>query len=113
MGTCGLVAMTSAPHAEGRQFDPGQVYFSFYCRSIMAFAIKTHEVPTSIPGAPPQTNGRHPAAGWLRALSSPPAAATASGSSPRGGGGKTFLLKLDSCGVRTHALADWRLKPAP
>jgi hypothetical protein len=26
MGTCGLVAMTSAPHAEGRQFDPGQVY---------------------------------------------------------------------------------------
>ena len=27
-GTCGLVAMTSAQHAEGRQFDPGQVYFS-------------------------------------------------------------------------------------
>ena len=26
-GTCGLVAMTSASHAEGRQFDPGQVYF--------------------------------------------------------------------------------------
>ena len=26
-GTCGLVAMTSAQHAEGRQFDPGQVYF--------------------------------------------------------------------------------------
>ena len=25
-GTCGLVAMTSAPHAEGRQVDPGQVY---------------------------------------------------------------------------------------
>ena len=24
--TCGLVAMTSAAHAEGRQFDPGQVY---------------------------------------------------------------------------------------
>ena len=23
---CGLVAMTSASHAEGRQFDPGQVY---------------------------------------------------------------------------------------
>ena len=22
-------------------------------------------------------------------------------------------LKNDSCGVRTHALADWRLKPAP
>ena len=26
--TCGLVAMTSASHAEGRQFDPGQVYFT-------------------------------------------------------------------------------------
>ena len=24
--TCGLVAMTSAPHAKGRQLDPGQVY---------------------------------------------------------------------------------------
>ena len=24
--TCGLVAMTSVQHAEGRQFDPGQVY---------------------------------------------------------------------------------------
>ena len=24
--TCGLVAMTSASHAEGRQFDPGQVF---------------------------------------------------------------------------------------
>ena len=29
-GTCGLVAMTSASHAEGRQFDPGQVY-CFHC----------------------------------------------------------------------------------
>ena len=26
VSTCGLVAMTSAPHAEGRQVDPGQVY---------------------------------------------------------------------------------------
>ena len=25
-GTCGLVAMTSASHAEGCQLDPGQVY---------------------------------------------------------------------------------------
>ena len=25
-GTCGLVAMMSASHVEGRQFDPGQVY---------------------------------------------------------------------------------------
>ena len=23
------------------------------------------------------------------------------------------VAKSDSCGVRTHALADWRLKPAP
>ena len=28
--TCGLAAMTSAPHAEGRQFDPGQVYVDLY-----------------------------------------------------------------------------------
>ena len=28
--TCGLVAMTSASHAEGGQFDPGQVY-DFSC----------------------------------------------------------------------------------
>ena len=27
--TCGLVAMTSASHAEGRQFDPGQVYIPY------------------------------------------------------------------------------------
>ena len=26
LSTCGLMAMTSAQHAEGRQFDPGQVY---------------------------------------------------------------------------------------
>ena len=32
--TCGLVAMTSAPHAEGRQFDPGQVYFSISIRLV-------------------------------------------------------------------------------
>ena len=30
--TCGLVVMTSASHAEGRQFDPGQVY-SWYKRN--------------------------------------------------------------------------------
>ena len=28
--TCGLVAMTSAQHAEGRQFDPGWVYSIVY-----------------------------------------------------------------------------------
>ena len=28
-GTSGLVAMTSASHAEGRQFDPGLVYIFF------------------------------------------------------------------------------------
>ena len=31
-GTCGLVAMTSAQHAEGRQFEPGQVYFHRFHR---------------------------------------------------------------------------------
>ena len=34
MGACGLVAMTSASHAEGRQFDPGQVYLSLSIRVI-------------------------------------------------------------------------------
>ena len=29
--TCGLVAMTSASHAEGRQSDPGQVYLRLAC----------------------------------------------------------------------------------
>ena len=57
--TCGLVAMTSASHAEGRQFDPGQVYFF-------------HSSPQCC-----------------------------------------WRLQNDSCGVRTHALADWRLEPPP
>ena len=30
LGTCGLVAMASASLAEGRQFDPGQVYLLFF-----------------------------------------------------------------------------------
>ena len=34
-GTCGLVAMTSASHAEGRQFDPGQVYVLQYSRQTL------------------------------------------------------------------------------
>ena len=37
--TCGLVAMTSAPHAEGRQFDPGQVYFSISNRFVSQQAL--------------------------------------------------------------------------
>ena len=32
--TCGLVAMTSASHAEGCQFDPGQVYWT--CQSLLS-----------------------------------------------------------------------------
>ena len=36
--TCGLVAMTSASHAEGRQFDPGQVYFATCSGGAMHFA---------------------------------------------------------------------------
>ena len=31
--TCGLAAMTSASHAEGRQLDPGQVYIIPGCHS--------------------------------------------------------------------------------
>ena len=34
-GTCGLVAMTSASHGEGRQFDPGQVYREIACASTL------------------------------------------------------------------------------
>ena len=33
MSTCGLVAMTSASHAEGRQVNPGQVYDSSHASS--------------------------------------------------------------------------------
>ena len=33
VSTRGLVAMTSAQHAEGRQFDPGRVYALQYDRS--------------------------------------------------------------------------------
>ena len=36
--TCGLVAMTSASHAEGRQFDPGQVYFLWVKSNPLFFA---------------------------------------------------------------------------
>ena len=32
--TCGLVAMTSAQHAEGRQFNPGQVYMATQIASV-------------------------------------------------------------------------------
>ncbi len=39
--TCGLVAMTSAPHAEGRQFDPGQVYFR-RCRACSTAVPQIH-----------------------------------------------------------------------
>ena len=38
-GTCGLVAMTSASHAEGRQFDPGQVYSHLRRRLFLALLI--------------------------------------------------------------------------
>ena len=38
--TCGLVAMTSASHAEGPQFDPGQVYLG-------AIAVVTYTSPGS------------------------------------------------------------------
>ena len=41
--TCGLVAMTSASHAEGRQFDPGQVYgLSSYASVTLSFSVYSH-----------------------------------------------------------------------
>ena len=39
ISTCGLVAMTSASHAEGRQLDPGQVYLP--CRWPLHMAAST------------------------------------------------------------------------
>ena len=36
--TCGLVAMTSASHAEGRQLDPGQVYVEVILDLLLQFA---------------------------------------------------------------------------
>ena len=35
--TCGLVAMTSASHAEGRQFDPGQVYLCAVAAALVEY----------------------------------------------------------------------------
>ena len=55
--TCGLVAMTSAPHAEGRQFDPGQVYISLRPRCAAppdpADAATAKETPKPDRGTPP------------------------------------------------------------
>ena len=36
--TCGLVAMTSASHAAGRQPDPGQVYVEVILDLLLLFA---------------------------------------------------------------------------
>ena len=46
-GTSGLVAMTSASHAEGRQFDPGLVYLA--CR---AFQTSSHTTEAPRASAP-------------------------------------------------------------
>ena len=48
IGTSGLVAMTSASHAEGRQFDPGLVYFPFPPNALVAHkTILKNMLPTS------------------------------------------------------------------
>ena len=44
-GTCGLVAMTSAPHAAGRQLDPGQVYH--FGRAHLQLMKRSSSVPVS------------------------------------------------------------------
>ena len=43
--TCGLVAMTSAPHAEGRQLDPGQVYH--FARAHLQLMKGSSSIPVS------------------------------------------------------------------
>ena len=49
LSTCGLVAMTSASHAEGRQFDPGQVYFFAQSLASPSSARRcTHHVRASV-----------------------------------------------------------------
>ena len=47
--TCGLVAMTSASHAEDRQFDPGQVYFATCNGGAMHFATVVWRLRTGFP----------------------------------------------------------------
>jgi hypothetical protein len=41
--------MTSASHAEGRQFDPGQVYFASCGGGTMQFAIGVWRLHTGFP----------------------------------------------------------------
>ena len=41
-GTCGLAALASAQHAEGRQFDPGQVYAKRYSLNRLQFNCLSH-----------------------------------------------------------------------
>ena len=46
--TCGLVAMTSAPHAEGRQLEPGQVYlFRRMCQLLPSLRERVAHKPHS------------------------------------------------------------------
>lgn len=47
LGTCCLVAITSAPRAEGRQFDPGQVHYAGRPRPAPAVsAARAHAKPS-------------------------------------------------------------------
>ena len=67
-GTSGLVAMTSASHAEGRQFDPGLVYISLLVLQDAApFSrhLRTAQIGDPVLGdAPHHEFGRTPVA-WL------------------------------------------------
>ena len=53
--------MTSAPHAEGRQFDPGQVYLAFFSLCVF-FSILSfyHLGPASADEIEGQGRGRRP-----------------------------------------------------
>ena len=48
-GTCGLVAMTSASHAEGRQFDPGQEYVPIRVFLIAGLPLLRLQISACIP----------------------------------------------------------------
>ena len=64
--TCGLVAMASASHAEGRQFDPGQVYKWDTVRGTESLA-RPEQWPTGGVGCPLGAPAPSP---WGRAIGS-------------------------------------------
>ena len=56
ISTCGLVATTSASHAGGRQFDPGQVYFT--PDSLRGSSVKMGTIQRRL-AWPPRTDDTH------------------------------------------------------